>query len=323
MEYRELGRTGWKISAIGLGTWAMGSSWGATDDAESMATLNRALDLGVNFFDTADVYGSEPLLGRLKRERRGAEFYIATKMGVKVNPDPAGYTRENMTRFAEDSLKNLGVETIDLMQLHVPPIEVYNAETFGILDELVAAGKIRHYGVSVEQIEQAERAIRFPNVQSVQIVFNIFRQRPADEFFAEAASRGVGILARVPLASGLLTGKMSAATTFSANDHRSYNRHGESFDQGETFAGVDFDAGLAAVEELRPLVPEGMTMAQLALRWELMFPEVSATIPGARHPAQAESNSAAADFPPLSAELMAEIRRVYERHIRAQVEGRW
>ena len=322
MEYRELGRTGWKISAIGIGTWAMGSAWGETDDELSLATLNRALDLGVNFFDTADVYGSEHLLADLKRQR-SEPFYVATKMGVRVNPDPAGYTRENITRFTDESLRNLGTDAIDLMQLHVPPPEVYNAETFGILDDLVAAGKIRHYGVSVERIVDAERAIQFPGVQSVQIVFNIFRQRPADAFFAEAAARGVGILARVPLASGMLTGKMSASTTFAADDHRSYNRHGESFDQGETFAGVDFETGLAAVEELRALVPPGMSMAQMALRWILMFDDVACTIPGARRPSQAEDNIAAAEMPPLSAETMAQIRAIYDRHIRAQVENRW
>ena len=322
MEYRALGRTGWKISTIGLGTWAMGSQWGATDDTTSLATLNRALDLGVNFFATADVYGSEPLLGRLRRERT-EPFYIATKMGVRLNPDPKAYTRENMTAAAEGSLRDLGVETIDLMQLHVPPIEAINAETFGILDELVAQGKIRYYGVSVEQIVQAERAIEFPNVQSIQIVFNIFRQRPAETFFAEARRAGVGVLARVPLASGMLTGKMSAQTKFAADDHRSYNRHGESFDQGETFAGVDFETGLQAVEELRALVPPGATMAQMALRWILMFGEVTCTIPGARRPAQAEDNISAAELPALSPEAMVRIRAIYDRHIRPQVEDRW
>lgn len=322
MEYRELGRTGWKISTISIGTWAMGSAWGPTDDAESLATLNRALDMGVNIFDTADVYGSEPLLGKLKKQRAD-EFYIATKMGVRINPDPAAYNRENMTRFTDESLKNLGTDAIDLMQLHVPPIEAINAETFGILDELVAEGKIRHYGVSVERIDQAEKAIQFPGVQSVMIIFNIFRQRPAESFFAEAKARGVGILARVPLASGMLTGKMSAATTFPADDHRSYNRHGESFDRGETFSGVDFETGLAAVEDLRPLVPRGETMAELALRWVLMFDAVTSTVVGARHPAQAEDNIRAADLPPLSDETMAQIRDIYDRRLRAQVHGLW
>jgi aryl-alcohol dehydrogenase-like predicted oxidoreductase len=322
MHYRELGRTGWKVSEIGIGTWAMGSAWGATDDVQSMATLNRALDLGVNLFDTADVYGSEHLLGRLRRERR-EPFYIATKMGVTLNPDPRAYTRKNMTALAEGSLRDLGVETIDLMQLHVPPPEAYNAETFAVLDDLIAQGKIRHYGVSVERIVDAEQAIQFPGVQSVQIIFNIFRQRPAEVLFSEAEARGVGILARVPLASGLLTGKMSRETHFAADDHRSYNRGGEAFDAGETFAGVDFETGLAAVEELRSLVPAGATMAQMALRWILMFDDVTATIPGVRRASQAEDNISAAEMPALSEETMAEVRAVYERRIRAQVEGRW
>lgn len=322
MEYRELGRTGWKISTVGLGTWAMGSSWGPVDDGESLATLNRAVDLGVNFFDTADVYGSEPLLGRLRRER-SEPFYIATKMGVRINPDPKAYNRKNMTAFVEESLRNLGLETIDLMQLHVPPIEAYNSEVFGILDDLVGQGKIRHYGVSVERIAEAHRALEFPGVQSVQIIFNIFRQRPAEDFFPDAKRRGVGILARVPLASGLLTGKMSRASTFASDDHRSYNREGEQFDRGETFSGVDFETGLQAAEELRPLVLSGATMAQLALRWILMFEDVTCTIPGARHSAQAEDNIRAADLPPLPDSTMEAIRAIYDRHIRAQVHGLW
>jgi aryl-alcohol dehydrogenase-like predicted oxidoreductase len=322
MEYREFGRTGWKISTVGLGTWAMGSSWGAVDDTASMATLNRALDLGVIFFDTADVYGSEPLLGRLRRER-SEPFYIATKTGVRINPDPKAYTRENLTAFTDESLRNLGVETIDLMQFHVPPIEVYNAETFGIMDDLVAQGKIRQYGVSVETIEQALKAIEFPGVASVQIIFNIFRQRPAEDFFPEAGRRRVGVIARVPLASGLLTGKMSRETTFAPDDHRSYNRDGQSFDRGETFAGVDFETGLQAVDELRALVPPGATMAEMALRWILMFEDVTCAIAGARHPAQAEDNIRAADLPALSDSAMEEIRHIYDRRIRAQVHHLW
>ncbi len=322
MEYRELGRTGWKISTIGLGTWAMGSAWGAVDDRLSLATLNRALDLGVNFFDTADAYGSEPLLGQLRRQRK-EPFYIATKMGMGVNPDPRGYNRRNLTFFVENSLRDLGVETIDLMQLHCPPIQAYNAEVFGILDDLVRQGKIRYYGVSVERIVEAEKAIAFPNVQTVMIIFNIFRQRPAEAFFGQAKQRGVGILARVPLASGLLTGKMSAASTFARDDHRTYNRQGQAFDRGETFSGVDFATGLKAVEELRPLVPPDETMAQMALRWILMFEAVSSTIPGARRPEQAEDNIRAADLPPLSDSSMEKIRAIYDRHIRPQVHALW
>jgi aryl-alcohol dehydrogenase-like predicted oxidoreductase len=322
MEYRELGRTGWKVSTIGLGTWAMGSLWGPVDDRESLDTLNRALDLGVNFLDTADVYGSEPLLGRLRRQRH-EPFYIATKMGMQVNPDVRGYSRENMTAFVENSLRNLGLETIDLMQLHCPPIAVYNPEVFGILDDLVKEGKIRYYGVSVERIEEAEKAIEYPNVQSVMIIFNIFRLRPAEDFFQKAKSRGVGIIARVPLASGMLTGKMTPATTFSPDDHRTFNREGQAFDRGETFSGVDFETGLKAVEELRSLVPPKATMAQMALRWILMFDAVTCTIPGAKRPMQAEDNIHAADLPPLSDSTMEKIRAIYDRHIRAHVHHLW
>jgi aryl-alcohol dehydrogenase-like predicted oxidoreductase len=322
MDYRELGRTGWKISTIGLGTWAMGSSWGAVDDRESLATLNRALDLGVNFFDTADVYGSEPLLGQLRRERT-EPFYIATKLGVRLNPDPANYTHANMTAAVDGSLRDLGVETIDLLQLHVPPIGAYTAETFGILDDFVAQGKIRHYGVSVERIDQALKALEFPNLQSVQIIFNIFRQRPAEDFFPQAKARHVGVIARVPLASGMLTGKMTRATTFAADDHRNYNRGGESFDKGETFSGVDYEIGLQAVDELREFVQPGTTMAEMALRWILMFDDVTTAIAGAKRPAQAEDNIAAADLPPLSEATMRGIRAVYDRHIRAQVHDLW
>jgi aryl-alcohol dehydrogenase-like predicted oxidoreductase len=322
MEYRELGRTGWKVSSISLGTWAMGSAWGAVDQRESMATLNRALDLGVNFFDTADAYGSEPLLGALKRQR-SEPFYIATKMGMAVNPNVRGYTRNNLTIFVENSLRNLGTETIDLMQLHCPPIGVYNAEVFGILDDLVKQGKIRHYGVSVERIVEAEKAIEFPGVQSVMIIFNIFRQRPAEVFFDEAKRRGVGIIVRVPLASGMLTGKMTSNTTFSRDDHRSYNRQGQAFDKGETFSGVDFETGLRAVDELRPLVPQGISMSQMALRWILMFDAVTCAIPGAKRPAQMEDNLRAADLPALSDDTMEKIRSVYDRNIRTQVHQLW
>ena len=322
MEYRELGRTGWKVSSISMGTWAMGSLWGVVDPRESMATLNRALDLGVNFFDTADAYGSEPLLGQLRRQRK-EPFYIATKMGMGVNPNVHGYNRNNLTLFVENSLRNLGTETIDLMQLHCPPIGVYNAEVFGILDDLVKQGKIRHYGVSVERIVEAEKAIEFPGVQSVMIIFNIFRQRPAEVFFGEAKRRGVGIIVRVPLASGMLTGKMTHNTTFDRDDHRSFNRQGQAFDKGETFSGVDYETGLKAVEELRPLIPQNMSMAQMALRWILMFDAVTCTVPGAKRPAQAEDNICAADLPALSDETMEKIRSIYDRYLHAQVHPMW
>lgn len=322
MEYRKPGRTGWKISAISLGTWAMGSLWGAVDARESMAALNRALDLGVNFFDTADAYGSEPLLGQLRRQRH-EPFYIATKMGMGVNPDPRGYNRRNLSIFVENSLRNLGTETIDLMQLHCPPIQAYNPEVFGVLDDLVKQGKLRHYGVSVERIDEARAAVQFPGVQSVMIIFNMFRLRPIDDFFPEARKRKVGIIARVPMASGMLTGKMTWKTKFEADDHRSFNRQGRAFDRGETFSGVDFDKGLEAVEEPRGLVPPGTTMAQMALRWILMFDAVTCAVPGARRPSQVEETLQAADLPPLSQSTMDKVSEIYDRRIRADVHALW
>jgi len=322
MEYRTLGRTGWKVSTLSLGTWAMGSSWGKVDDRESLATLNRALDLGVNFFDTADVYGSEPLLAKLRKTRH-EPFYIATKMGRMTYPDVSSYTRKNLTAFVDNSLRNLQTETIDLMQLHCLPIEVYNAEVFGILDDLVKQGKLRYYGVSVERIVEAEEAMKYPGVQSVMIIFNIFRQRPAEHFFGEAQKAGTGIIVRVPLASGLLTGKMTKDSTFARDDHRSYNRYGEAFDRGETFSGVDFATGLEAVEELRALVPANATMAQLALRWILMFDAVTCVVPGAKRPAQAEDNISAGELPPLSVETMEKIRGIYDKHFRAKIHTLW
>lgn len=328
MEYRPLGRTGWQISAISFGAWAIGGdAWGVTDDALSLRTVHRALDLGINFFDTADVYGdghSERLLGQVRRERR-EQMIIATKAGRRLNPHTAaGYNRANLTAFVERSLRNLQTEALDLLQLHCPPSAVYDMpEVFGILDDLVAAGKIRFYGVSVERMDEALKAITYPNVQSVQIIFNMFRLKPAEQFFAAARDRQVGILARVPLASGLLTGKFTRASRFDARDHRHYNRHGEAFDQGETFSGVEFETGLQAVEELRPLVPPGATLSQLALRWILMFPEVSAAIPGAKTPQQLEENVGAAALPPLDAATMQRVRAIYDRWIRPQVHHRW
>ncbi|HOU18010.1 MAG TPA: aldo/keto reductase [Candidatus Marinimicrobia bacterium] len=327
MQYRELGRTGWKVSAISFGTWAIGGTWGTVRDQESLAALHRALDLGVNFFDTADVYGdghSERLLARLRHER-SEPFYIATKAGRRLTPHIAGgYNRENLTGFVERSLKNLETETIDLLQLHCPPTEVYYMpEVFDILNDLVKAGKIRYYGVSVEKVEEALKAIEFPGVQSVQIIFNMLRQRPADLFFKEAKRKQVGILARVPLASGLLTGKFSPSSTFESDDHRSFNRHGEAFDRGETFAGLEFNAGLQVIEKLRLLVPEGFTMTQMALRWILMFPEVTCAIPGAKRPEQVAENAQAADLPPLSDAIMQKIQEIYERDVRPHVHQYW
>jgi aryl-alcohol dehydrogenase-like predicted oxidoreductase len=327
MNYRELGRTGWKISEISFGCWAIGGAWGDVDDRESLAALHRALDLGVNFFDTADVYGdgrSEHLLASLRKERQES-FHVATKAGRRLDPHLAsGYNRQNLTAFVERSLKNLETEALDLLQLHCPPTGVYYMpEVFGILDDLVKAGKVQFYGVSVEKVEEALKAIEYPGVQSVQIIFNIFRQRPSELFFGEAERRKVGILARVPLASGLLTGKLTKTSQFAPDDHRNFNRHGEAFDRGETFSGLDYAAGLQAVEALRSLVPTGASMAQLALRWILMFPAVSCAIPGARRPQQAEENIQAAGLPPLSTDLMKQIRDVYDRYVRSYVHHYW
>lgn len=327
MQYRPLGRTGWNVSAISFGAWAIGGTWGTVQDEESLAALHRAVDLGVNFIDTADVYGdgrSERLIARLKKSRK-EEIIVATKAGRRLNPHTAeGYNRANLTAFVERSLKNLEVEALDLLQLHCPPTQVYYMpEVFGILDDLVQAGKLRYYGVSVEKVEEALKAIEYPNVQSVQIIFNIFRMRPAELFFPEAKRRKVGILARVPLASGLLTGKLKPDSSFERDDHRAFNRSGEAFDRGETFSGVDYEVGLAAVEELRPLVPPGMTMTQFALRWILMFDAVTCAIPGAKRPAQAEENVAAADLPPLSPDTMEKVRAIYEARIKPLVHHYW
>ncbi len=328
MEYRTLGRTGWQISTISFGAWAIGGDWGEVADEASLAALQRALDLGVNFFDTADVYGdgrSERLLATLRRQRPDVPFYIATKAGRRLKPHTAdGYTRENLTTFVERSLRYLAVEALDLLQLHCPPTEVYyRPEVFGVLDDLQQQGKLRAYGVSVEKVEEALKAIEYPGVQSVQIVFNIFRQRPADLFFEQAQRRQVGILARVPLASGLLTGKLRPDTPFAPNDHRAFNRHGEAFDRGETFAGVDYAVGLEAAEALHALLPPGVTLAQLALRWILMFPAVTCAIPGARTVEQATANAQAADLPALSEAAMNEIAALYQSRIRPLVHHYW
>ena len=327
MEYRELGRTGWRVSAVSFGAWAIGGSWGAVDDQESLAALHSAVDMGVNFIDTADVYGdgrSERLIARLKRERR-EPVYVGTKAGRRLDPHTAaGYTQQNLTAFVERSLKNLETEALDLLQLHCPPTEVYyKPEVFAALDGLVQQGKIRFYGVSVEKVEEALKAIEFPNVQAVQIIFNLFRQRPAGLFFSEAQRKRVGILARVPLASGLLTGKLKPASTFAPDDHRLFNRHGESFDVGETFSGVDYQTGLQAVEALRALVPGGMSMTQFVLRWILMFPAVTCAIPGAKRPEQVEENFRASDFPPIPDESRRQAAEIYARLIRPQVHQLW
>jgi aryl-alcohol dehydrogenase-like predicted oxidoreductase len=327
MQYRSLGRTGWNISTVSFGAWAIGGTWGTVDDTESMAALHRALDLGVNFFDTADVYGdgrSERLLGQLRRER-SEPFYIASKAGRRLSPHTAaGYNRANLTAFIERSLSNLGTDAIDLLQLHCPPTDVYYMpEVFGVLDDLVQAGKLRHYGVSVEKVEEALKAIEYPGVQSVQIIYNIFRQRPADLLFAQTQARGVGILARLPLSSGLLSGKLTANSTFAADDHRQFNREGAAFDKGETFSGLDYQVALQAVEALRPLVPAGQTLAQLALRWIQMHPAVTCSIPGGKRAEQVAENVGAADLPALSDSVMRAVAQVYERYAKGLVHQRW
>src|SRR3954468_25063588 len=307
MNRRSIGRLGRDVSEIGFGAWQIGGDWGNVDEDAALATLHAAADAGVTFFDTADVYGdgrSERLVGRLLRERDG--LFVATKMGRRLDQNVANYSPEHFREWNDRSRENLGVETLDLVQLHCPPTDLYyHPEVFEDLERMVDEGRIAAYGVSVERVEEALKAIEYPNVATVQIIFNAFRQRPADLFFAQAAQRGVGIIVRVPLASGLLNGKLSRDSPFAADDHRNFNRHGESFDVGETFAGVPFETGLAAVEELRGLVPEGATMAQLALRWILMHDAVSTVIPGARNPEQAQANAAAAALAPLSDETMA------------------
>ena len=327
MQYRELGHTGWKVSEVSFGAWAIGGAWGPVRDDESMAALHRAVELGVNFFDTADVYGdgrSEQLLAKLRHDH-GGNIYIATKAGRRLVPHVSeGYDREKLTAFVERSLTNLEAEALDLVQLHCPPTEVYyRPEVFGILDELVEAGKIRYYGVSVEKVEEALKAIEYPNVQSVQIIFNMFRHRPSELLFQQAKRRRVGILARVPLASGMLTGKMNSNSRFDPDDHRAFNRHGEQFDRGETFAGVDYGLGLRAVDELKAICPQEMSMVQFALRWILMFDAVTCTIPGAKNPIQADENFQAADLPALSDETMTQVRSIYERTIHEQVHHNW
>jgi aryl-alcohol dehydrogenase-like predicted oxidoreductase len=327
MEYRTLGRTGWQVSAVSFGGWAIGGGWGDVADAESIAALHTAVDMGVNFFDTADGYGggkSERLLAQL-RDARDEEVIIATKIGRRSNPHTAdSYNRENLTAYTDRCLNNLDVEALDLVQLHCPPTEVYyRPEVFGVLDDLVAAGKIKHYGVSVEKVEEGLKAIEYPNVETVQIIFNMFRQRPAELFLEQAKKKQIGVLTRVPLASGLLTGKFTAETEFPENDHRNYNRHGERFDRGETFAGVPYEEGLRAVEALEDLCPDDMSMVQFALRWILMFDGVTCAIPGAKRPSQAEENAAAADLPPLSDETMASVKEVYETYIKEHVHHYW
>ena len=328
MKTRRFGRTGREVSEIGFGAWAIGGSWGDVGHEDAKATVHAALDAGVTFLDTADVYGdgrSERIIAEVLEERAGARPFVATKVGRRLDPHEAdGYTAANLEAFVDRNLANLGTDRLDLVQLHCPPTEVYyRPELFGALDDLVAAGKLRHYGVSVEKVEEAIKAAEYENVASVQIIFNMFRQRPADLFFKIAKERDIAVLTRVPLASGLLTGKMSASSTFASDDHRNFNREGQAFDRGETFAGVDFQTGLAAVEELKRLKPAEATMAQFALRWILEFDAVSVAIPGAKNPAQAQANAAASDLAPLDWKTLDAIKKLYSERIRPEVHHRW
>jgi aryl-alcohol dehydrogenase-like predicted oxidoreductase len=328
MKTRKLGRTGATISEIGFGAWQIGGAWGDVSEEDGKRALNAALDAGVTFIDTADVYGdgrSEKIIASVLKERGGDKPFVATKAGRRLNPHVAdGYTGANIEAFIDRSLSNLGVETLDLVQLHCPPTDVYyRPEMFGALDDLVTKGKIRAYGVSVERVEEALKAIEYSGVATIQIIYNIFRQRPQDLFFAEAVKKNVGVIVRVPLASGLLSGKITADTKFADDDHRKFNRHGEFFDVGETFAGVPFDVALEAVEQIRPLVPQGVTMAQFALAWILQSKAVSVVIPGARNEAQAKGNAAASDVAAFSAEKLQALADVYERLIKVHVHQKW
>src|SRR3954470_8781209 len=318
-------RLGREVSAIGFGAWQIGADWGEVDENEALETLRAAADAGVTFFDTADVYGdgrSERLVGRLKAER--PEIFVATKMGRRLEQTVENYSPEHFRAWNDRSRENLGLDTLELVQLHCPPTDLYyHPEVFEDLERMVQEGRIAAYGVSVERVEEALKAIEYPGVATVQIIFNPFRQRPISVFFEQAAKRGVGVIVRVPLASGLLSGKYTQETTFAADDHRSFNRQGEAFDVGETFAGVPFEVGLDAVEELRPVVPEGASMAQLALRWILMHEAVSTVIPGARNAEQAQANAAAASLAPLDASVMEHVAAVYEQRIAPYVHQRW
>jgi len=327
MRSRRLGKTDYEVSEIGFGAWQIGADWGTVDEATALATLHAAADAGVTFYDTADVYGdgrSERLVGRFLRERSDPRLIVATKMCRRVPQEMASYTPEAFRGWLERSRENLGIATIPLVQLHCPLTAVYyTPEIFAALDDLVADGLVAHYGVLVEKVEEGLIAIENPGVASVQIIFNVLRQRPAERFLSAAAAADVGVIVRVPLASGLLTGKLTADSAFGADDHRRYNRDGAAFDRGETFAGVPFAVGLRAVEELRPLVPPGASMAQLALRWILMNRGVSTTIPGAKTPEMARANAAASDLAPLPPETMEAIRAIYRRTAAPHVHTRW
>ncbi|MEU4887972.1 MULTISPECIES: aldo/keto reductase [Streptomyces] len=327
MEQRVLGRTGREVSVVGLGTWQLGADWGEVREEDALAVLDAAVASGVTFFDTADVYGdgrSEQLIGRYLRERPDAGIFTATKMGRRAEQLPEHYNLDNFRAWTDRSRANLGVDTLDLVQLHCPPTPVYSSDAvFDALDTLVAEKRVAAYAVSVETCEEALAAIARPGTASVQIILNPFRLKPLERVLPAAAEAGVGIIARVPLASGLLSGRYTRDTVFSADDHRTYNRHGEAFDQGETFSGVDFATGVEAAAEFAGLAPEGATPAQTALRWIIQQPGVTSVIPGARSPEQARANAEAAALPPLPRPTLDAVRELYDRRIRAQVHSRW
>jgi aryl-alcohol dehydrogenase-like predicted oxidoreductase len=327
VKYRRLGKSELEVSTVSMGCWAIGGAWGSVSDADSMKALHAAVDAGVNFFDTADVYGdgrSERLVGRLLAERP-ERLFVATKAGRRLDPHVAdGYSRDNLTAFLERSLKELRMERVDLLQLHCPPTEVYyTPEVFGVLDDLKQAGKLREYGVSVERVEEGLKALEYPGVRSIQIIYNIFRQRPADRLLHLAKERGVGVLARVPLASGLLTGKLDKDSSFADDDHRNFNREGQAFDVGETFAGVPYEVGLQAAHDLKELVVEGTTLTQLALRWILQNDGVTCAIPGGKRPDQVAENCAAADLADLPPSVLEQIDILYRERISPYVHQRW
>jgi aryl-alcohol dehydrogenase-like predicted oxidoreductase len=325
VEIRSFRRWGRDAGVIGLGTWQLGADWGAVSEDEAHATLQAAYDSGVTFFDTADVYGdgrSEQFLGSFRTSH--PDITIATKMGRRVAQEPANYSLDNFRAWTDRSRQNLGVDTLDLVQLHCPPTPVFSTDAvYDALDTLVQEKRIGAYGVSVERVDEALAAIAHPHVVSVQIILNALRLKPLEQVLPAAAAAGVGIIARVPLASGLLSGRYDEHTTFADNDHRNYNRHGEAFDVGETFSGVDYETGLEAVRQLRPLVPEGATMAQFALRWVLDQPGVTVVIPGARNPGQAQGNAAAAGLAPLPPATLDGVRAVYDELIRPQIHDKW
>ncbi|GAA0532326.1 aryl-alcohol dehydrogenase-like predicted oxidoreductase [Rhizomicrobium palustre] len=328
MRSRPFGRLSAQVSEVGFGAWQIGSAWGDVSEEDGKAALNAALDAGITFVDTADVYGdgrSEKIIAEVLGTRSGTRPFVASKAGRRLDPHVVeGYTKKNLEAFIDRSLSNLKVDALDLVQLHCPPLEAYwRPEIFEAVDEIQKAGKIKAYGVSVEKVEEALKAIEYPNVVSVQIIYNLFRQRPADLFFEQAKKKNIAVIARVPLASGLLSGKITKETKFASDDHRAFNRHGEAFDVGETFAGVPFETGLKAVEEIRKLVPAGASMAQFALRWILMSEAVTVVIPGARNAEQAQANARAADLAPLSQDVMAAAREIYDRLVKPHVHQRW